>query len=1590
MPTILVVTARIIILDDDKILRPKVEVLPPPLPSLSSPPAQLVAPPTPATLNSNHEAEQDIARMRMKARTYTSTEGICGPLAEGSVTLFGTPKNTATDSEEASKLFKGHAFFDRPACAGGTERSYILTALSQAALEVSSIAEEKSDDSKQNPGSPKTLGVVPREAHGPGEEKPEKRRGSNRASKSISMREPRSIFLHQVTNRAGEEDEEDEDMDDPAEAIPCKKESLCTCIQKMCLWLVCLEYFDYIMGLAILANAVLMGVQADIAVQNARTGAKEPPVIRAVAVVLGAVFTAELVIRILAYRLDFFMKPGWRWNAFDFLLVFLQLSEEVVTVLACLACSGFAADPRTQESGESSGSLRPPRVPRAFECRTLVQSIASTMTSLLWTVVLLLLLIFVVGICFTQVVADVGLEAPQLIQEGTDTFEYYGSLLRSVMSLYQSITSGVSWRDASQPLERHQPIMGLIFAVYIAFAALAMLNVITGVFVESAMASARDRASADIALLEENNVTVVSRMRELVSKMEIGESGRMTWEQFEGQLNNPIMEAYFKSLDLSVTEAESSCPRKHPAAGDAACDRCVAMHFRPALSRCHAAFRELPCLDADTGHTMKTVSMRCSTKLWSKASMEYEMADADDLQYRTDSLHSLFIIMRAGFAADRVVLCGFSQGGTLALQAGLSFPHMLAGICAVASWVTADLPAVDGKSELPILMCHGDEDTMVPIAVARRSCRSLASKGYSKVNLVTVKGLRHQLIAAELEEIFEFLRQVLPQGATSAGESPDAFPSTESRGCLAWLHDASLVGRVDETLVRDGAFLLAEVTSLLEEAKMAGFAAEKTVVGGFGAGGTAALLALPSTRLAGLLCTSAYPSSGLPSQAATGEDQLIVVLHGLEDLSVMFCSTWQGLFRLLDIDNEGSIDVEEFIAGCCRIHGPAKAIDLTTLMCQVMLLHRQPALSDSSTVAVDSAAVEDFLHFTGFLAGGETPATMSSASPLAKMQGTPRSARRFSFCLPAEEKALSNDNLTLELPELNEMEASGDLVDSSPRTHGSNRRSANSSDKNLNGNLPAGKPLYLDLLDKTQAFYLVFFKITYIVTSIIVLAVFYKLDATYERQKDTCSLAAILVPCSVSALLLAETYQPFDILWTFSQFCEGFAMVPQYVFCYRDSSRLSKDVGVTLYVLSMGAYRCFYAANWIYKKARCHASPATTLEVSPRASAGVRPGPAKRSPAPSAAICAQLATANGALSDYVKVRTVGRGSFGEALLVRHRSSGQMSVLKRVRLEGSSDAAAAAESAAREAQVLQKLRHPHIVEFLGAFVDNSRDSTGGTLCLLMAFCEGGDLQHRLQKVRQECRRLSEQPALRWFDELCSALAYVHQHQVLHRDLKPSNIFLSGRSAGSEVLPPTETKLSELREIDLYEPEAWWQGRTQDEEQQDAEVAQMLARQGSFGLPAQQRVVTMQCGVCQSSVQVQVPLSAAPDSVIRVPCPRCTAENEIPGSSMRAGPPPGMVGPSMFDPSMMGDALDDELIHVGCEMGNTMVEMMIDTGAQTSVISEPLVRRLQLQGHMDSRFQGMAAGVGTARILGKLRGVPVKMGHVEFALALRIQL
>jgi len=123
---------------------------------------------------------------------------------------------------------------------------------------------------------------------------------------------------------------------------------------------------------------------------------------------------------------------------------------------------------------------------------------------------------------------------------------------------------------------------------------------------------------------------------------------------------------------------------------------------------------------------------------------------------------------------------------------------------------------------------------------------------------------------------------------------------------------------------------------------------------------------------------------------------------------------------------------------------------------------------------------------------------------------------------------------------------------------------------------------YLDLFDHSQTTYLVVFKLTYILTACVILGFFYTLNQTYQRVNDTCNLSVIIIPCITAALLLTNEYSIMEILWTFSEFVEGFAMVPQYIFCYREKG--ARDWGAGLYVMALGSYRVFYALNWIYKK----------------------------------------------------------------------------------------------------------------------------------------------------------------------------------------------------------------------------------------------------------------------------------------------------------------------------------------------------------------------------------------------------------------------
>jgi len=97
---------------------------------------------------------------------------------------------------------------------------------------------------------------------------------------------------------------------------------------------------------------------------------------------------------------------------------------------------------------------------------------------------------------------------------------------------------------------------------------------------------------------------------------------------------------------------------------------------------------------------------------------DLESSDYPGLQASRDQLQNWLLATteRSGIPLDRTILCGFSQGGAMALDVGLALP--LAGVASLSGYFHT-LPQVSSLKQGPqVLVTHGRQDLVVPIQAA--------------------------------------------------------------------------------------------------------------------------------------------------------------------------------------------------------------------------------------------------------------------------------------------------------------------------------------------------------------------------------------------------------------------------------------------------------------------------------------------------------------------------------------------------------------------------------------------------------------------------------------------------------------------------------------------------------------------------------------------------------------------------------------------------------------------------------------------------------------------------------------------------------
>jgi len=310
------------------------------------------------------------------------------------------------------------------------------------------------------------------------------------------------------------------------------------------------DFFDQSIAVFVLLNTIYIGVETDWMARNGQL--HDPPFFQMCNYVFCAVFVLEIVLRVYADGWRHHAAVHWKWFLFNLVLVILQLSDEAIKV-------AMRVDPEMQGTSQLVSLCRGLRILRIFrlldrlhfvdELRLMITSIKGSMKSLGCSIFVMFAFTYVIGVPLTLMVNNFKVKNEESHPEAVEELDkFYGDLSKSMMSLFQSVSDGIHWRELMVPLSENCSVWWEVaFVFYISFVVFAMMNILTGIFVESAMMTADH---------EKKNGILQESMRRLFETCDLDGSGSITYDEFDHQIqSNYEMKDYLHMLDIGEDRA---------------------------------------------------------------------------------------------------------------------------------------------------------------------------------------------------------------------------------------------------------------------------------------------------------------------------------------------------------------------------------------------------------------------------------------------------------------------------------------------------------------------------------------------------------------------------------------------------------------------------------------------------------------------------------------------------------------------------------------------------------------------------------------------------------------------------------------------------------------------------------------------------------------------------------------------------------------------------------------------------------------------------------------------------------------------------
>mmetsp|Transcript_101141 Transcript_101141/g.286625 ORF Transcript_101141/g.286625 Transcript_101141/m.286625 type:complete len:641 (-) Transcript_101141:106-2028(-) len=314
------------------------------------------------------------------------------------------------------------------------------------------------------------------------------------------------------------------------------------------------QLFDGMCAAMILFSSIIVG----LSVEHMTSHAEETLWHRWTSHVCSLFFLVELIMRMWGQGTRYWFGENRNWNMFDVALVIFSIVDFVLE--------------RVNGGGTTVASgmkvvkmLRIVRVFRVFrffrELNLLALMIVDSTRSLVWAILMLAIIIYVFAIYFTSQATEhlksqAGVQGDIPIARLSEVERQFGSLGKTVYSLVQTMMGGISWGVLCDALIGINWLAGVLFLFYVAFTILAVMNIITGVFVDNAVETARTQRDFLIQKEMELKEKYVHEMRDLFMEMDREGCGTIGLQDITECLEDPRVQGYFAALGLDPSDTE--------------------------------------------------------------------------------------------------------------------------------------------------------------------------------------------------------------------------------------------------------------------------------------------------------------------------------------------------------------------------------------------------------------------------------------------------------------------------------------------------------------------------------------------------------------------------------------------------------------------------------------------------------------------------------------------------------------------------------------------------------------------------------------------------------------------------------------------------------------------------------------------------------------------------------------------------------------------------------------------------------------------------------------------------------------------------